>query len=938
MIVNHTAWAAGLGDLKSSSALNQPFEGSIVLFDVELDALDTIKVRLASEEDFQKANISRPYFLTQLQFQIEVDADNHPRIIVTSLEPIREPVLDFLVELIWPTGRLIKEYTVLLDPPRAGVTPEPMTIVGQLILSETIDPVPTEDPFPIQYGPVAPGDSLWEIANKMTVEDATIAQTVMAIYRCNSHAFRQGDLNGLMVGSELTIPSAAELFALDATEANQEFQKARAGQPVRNTPIIAAQDSDALVDIKKKSDSVANTAIEQPDLKQVTTADANEAMTAGALSSSQDDDIGATPPVLNSPSSEQSQQGGTALPVWIWAVVGAVGTLSVIGLGFLIFRITNKKRQAASSTNADVMSDQAVAEGANQQDTTDQLLPRAATESVTIKEASSETLQLFQAKNQGDHDPFDFDDVDDLLPPPTATAPASSQSVASTASATPAAPAAPSVAKTPSATPTAPPVTPPPVAPVPPAAPPIAEVPPVAPVTPPAAPPAAPVPPPVTPSIAEATPTAPSVTPPPAAPAPVAPPVAPSIAKTPPAAAPVTPPAPPITPSIAEETTPAAPSVIPALAATIPPSAPSIAEAPSATPPVATPTAEQDANTKTTAPVVDQPVTSHEDSIDDDVTQTLTGVESDDHVLSQADFADLDPGADWTASTPTAKTQSSDDPFAAAMQDLQGSKQDEQRSAKLDLVDIEPGAADTEVSLPIEDWDKQLAAMDFDPNNPLADLDALDDSSTPLSQLGKPRSPSSADDSNDQLAADLEKFMQEPTDSGAKTPSKTATHQPNLTQEDEINLDQLDAFAWADEANTTSSTLESLDSPDSMKMPDVGQPTPSSAPAGQATDETKAKTNDEDLLLSGFEHLQDLDQQKNGPLMEDSGASDVLSSQWSMDDSNLWDETGTKLELAMAYIEMNNAAEARTLLEEVLREGEEEQRKTAQNLLAKLET
>lgn len=109
--------ALGLGDLRTQSALNQPFYAEIELFDFQKNALDSLKVSLASRSAFEQAGIERPHFLTRLQFTPMIGPSGEPMIQVISREPVREPYLDLLVEVIWLDGRLVKEYSVLLDPP-----------------------------------------------------------------------------------------------------------------------------------------------------------------------------------------------------------------------------------------------------------------------------------------------------------------------------------------------------------------------------------------------------------------------------------------------------------------------------------------------------------------------------------------------------------------------------------------------------------------------------------------------------------------------------------------------------------------------------------------------------------------------------------------------------------------------------------------------------
>ncbi|HEX7027084.1 MAG TPA: hypothetical protein VF268_07565, partial [Gammaproteobacteria bacterium] len=117
-----TVWAQlahglGLGDIEVYSALNQRLEAEIALTSVRPDELDGLIVKLASEQAFEQAGVERPFYLTRLKFSLETKPDGTPFVKVSTEDPVREPFLSFLVDIDWPRGRLVREYTVLLDPP-----------------------------------------------------------------------------------------------------------------------------------------------------------------------------------------------------------------------------------------------------------------------------------------------------------------------------------------------------------------------------------------------------------------------------------------------------------------------------------------------------------------------------------------------------------------------------------------------------------------------------------------------------------------------------------------------------------------------------------------------------------------------------------------------------------------------------------------------------
>ena len=111
------AHALGLGEIEMQSALNQRLDAEIPLRGVSADDSDQISVGLASQEAFDNVGLDRPFALTRLEFAVKQRGDGGYYVHVTSSKPIVEPFMSFLVEVDWPGGNLLREYTVLLDPP-----------------------------------------------------------------------------------------------------------------------------------------------------------------------------------------------------------------------------------------------------------------------------------------------------------------------------------------------------------------------------------------------------------------------------------------------------------------------------------------------------------------------------------------------------------------------------------------------------------------------------------------------------------------------------------------------------------------------------------------------------------------------------------------------------------------------------------------------------
>jgi pilus assembly protein FimV len=222
------ALGLGLGDVKLMSYLNEPLRAEVALLDVKDLDIEDIRVRMATQEDFDRLGVERAYFLSSIQFQIVVDGASS-KILMTTSEPLLEPYLDFLLETRWPDGRLLREYTVLVDLPKpimVQTTPEPDPVPAQVTPPKntvTTAPVTSkpkrkydrdvgEQPAPGQRYLVQAQDSLWEIAAAGRPANASVAQTMIATVAMNSDAFQGANINGLKAGYVLEMPGPNDIY------------------------------------------------------------------------------------------------------------------------------------------------------------------------------------------------------------------------------------------------------------------------------------------------------------------------------------------------------------------------------------------------------------------------------------------------------------------------------------------------------------------------------------------------------------------------------------------------------------------------------------------------------------------------------------------------------------------------------------------------------
>jgi len=234
--------ALGLGELNSKSALNQNFSGNIALLSVRPEELDGVRVKLAEPEAFKRAGVDRPFYLSLLKFEPTLSQKGTSLIRVTSEFPIREPFMNFLIEVNWPNGRLLREYTVLLDPPTTTrrrppkVTPAAKAATATKVTAPKKSTAPAQRPAaPVvssaasvdgfEYGPVVANDTAWGIAKKVRPGGVSMEQMMMALLDANPHAFVDGNINRLRKGRILRVPSLSEIQELSRQQARQAYRE-----------------------------------------------------------------------------------------------------------------------------------------------------------------------------------------------------------------------------------------------------------------------------------------------------------------------------------------------------------------------------------------------------------------------------------------------------------------------------------------------------------------------------------------------------------------------------------------------------------------------------------------------------------------------------------------------------------------------------------------
>lgn len=243
--------AAGLGKITVLSALGQPLKAELEVTATR-DEAPSLVVKVAAVEAFRQAGIEYSSALATLRFSRDIKERGGRRYLELSTDrPLNEPFIDMLVELTWASGRLVREYTFLLDPPDLAPRAAPAPVVAPEVRAEPARPaekpaaaIPAEtrpviDSRPSAATPlaekpaakpagdgsrtVASGDTLGKIAAQTRPEGVSLDQMLVSLFRSNKDAFDGGNMNRLKAGKILSIPNAETVSAISASEARKEI-------------------------------------------------------------------------------------------------------------------------------------------------------------------------------------------------------------------------------------------------------------------------------------------------------------------------------------------------------------------------------------------------------------------------------------------------------------------------------------------------------------------------------------------------------------------------------------------------------------------------------------------------------------------------------------------------------------------------------------------
>nr|VFJ44100.1 MAG: FimV N-terminal domain-containing protein [Candidatus Kentron sp. DK] len=281
-----------LSDIELSSRLGEPLEAYIPLLELQPNDIQTIRANLADPTYFSRAGLQYPAPLKLLKFEIVPNRGGAPHIRITSDKAIGEPFLNFIVEVAWSRGRILREYTLLLDPPTyAGAGRAMIGAIEEAAIAKDVPPpppLPPESPkaekssaktkakpakggdsveavgagkkepadtgipsrkSSVQYGPVTGRDTLWSIATRFRPnESVSIEQVMLALQRANPEAFSENNINALKAGAILRIPDREAITKLSRVRALAKVEEQHAAwedirQKLAKTPVTAPKGS-----------------------------------------------------------------------------------------------------------------------------------------------------------------------------------------------------------------------------------------------------------------------------------------------------------------------------------------------------------------------------------------------------------------------------------------------------------------------------------------------------------------------------------------------------------------------------------------------------------------------------------------------------------------------------------------------------------------------
>lgn len=236
-LVPMVSQAIGLGNIMLHSHLNEPLDADIAITDTKGVEPSDVIVTVADQKAYEDAGLQPIGWLTSIRFQvIKSEVGGRPILKLKTKEAVKDPFVDLLIDVKWPGGQLLREYTLLLDPPKSVIpTSRPVQKKTKIspVIGVSSEKISQSEPTILHgasryvetmpgglYGPICE-ESLWSIAKSLAHNTHTnVHQAVMAIAEKNPHAFRDGNINYMLSGAMLKLPDKAEIesYSVDQSQ------------------------------------------------------------------------------------------------------------------------------------------------------------------------------------------------------------------------------------------------------------------------------------------------------------------------------------------------------------------------------------------------------------------------------------------------------------------------------------------------------------------------------------------------------------------------------------------------------------------------------------------------------------------------------------------------------------------------------------------------
>lgn len=267
------AWSAGFGELIVRSRLGEPLRAEITVRATP-EELRSLSARIADPDYFRQVGVPYSPLVQQIDAKLVRDG-SRAKIVFSSRVPVREPFVNVLLDMNWSSGRLVREFPILLDPPEVAAPARPVPVAGRDVALEPSRGAPVTQRQPDRWT-VRPGETLYGIARQVAPAGTSPEQTLVALWRANPDAFIGGDVNRLKAGATLRTPSAEEIRQISLAEARALLRS----QTPRAARVAAQESAKAPEGLEEQVDKGAVVARE--DLEQGSAAQPEDRLKVGA--------------------------------------------------------------------------------------------------------------------------------------------------------------------------------------------------------------------------------------------------------------------------------------------------------------------------------------------------------------------------------------------------------------------------------------------------------------------------------------------------------------------------------------------------------------------------------------------------------------------------------------------------------------------------------